>query len=213
LRHVEDGRARLPQEGRQLKAHLEAQLGVDIAQGIVEQQQFRRTRQRARQRRALLLAVRQLARRVGEHLVDLQQPGDALDAFANGRGRHAPRRQRTRDVVERGHVREEREVLEGHADAAVIGGDIRHILAVDEDGATIRIVDAGDQPQQDRLARAGRTEDDDDLSLVGGERDAVEHGPVLERFGEVLQLEARHPLPLHRAEREALDQIALGVEG
>ena len=41
-----------------------------------------RSRERAGQRRALLLAVRELARRVGEHLVDLQELGDTLDAFA-----------------------------------------------------------------------------------------------------------------------------------
>jgi hypothetical protein len=116
------------------------------------------------QRRALLLAVRELARRVGEHLVDLQELGDTLDAFADLRRRHVPCRQRAGDIVEGGHVREEREVLEGHADAAVIGGDVRHVLAVDEDGAAIRVVDTRYQPQQDGLAGAGGPEDDDDLA-------------------------------------------------
>ena len=73
-------------------------------------------------------------------------------------------------------MREEREVLEGHADAAVIGRYIGHVLTVDEDGAAIWIVYACDQPQQHRLAGAGGAEDDHDLAGLGCERDAIEHG-------------------------------------
>ena len=64
-----------------------------------------------------------------------------------------------------------------------------------EDGTPVGIVDARDQPQQQRLAGTGGAEDDDDLAGVGRERDAVEHGAVLERLGEALQLQPRHALP------------------
>ena len=50
------------------------------------------------------------------------------------------------------HVREQREILERHADAAVLRIDARHVLAVDQDGAVVGVVHAGDEAQQHRLA-------------------------------------------------------------
>ena len=46
------------------------------------------------------------------------------------------------------------------------GADAEHRAAVDADVAGIRLDDAGDQPQQHRLAGAGRAEDDDRLAAL-----------------------------------------------
>ena len=45
------------------------------------------------------------------------------------------RGQGARDIVEGTHVREQCEILERHADAAIFGLDVRHILPVDVDAA------------------------------------------------------------------------------
>ncbi len=65
LGDVEHGRAGAAQQVRQLEPHLVAQLGVDVAQRIVEQQDLGLSDEGARERRALLLAVRQLLRAGG----------------------------------------------------------------------------------------------------------------------------------------------------
>ena len=93
-------------------------------------------------------------------------------------------------------MREQGEVLEGHADAAEFGVDAGHVLAVDDDAARVGIEDTGDQAQQHRLAGAGRAEQDEDLAVVHGERNIVEHGVVLEPLDDVVKFERRHmPYP------------------
>ena len=83
LRDVENRRAGGLEQGRQFEAHLVAQLGVDVAQRIIEQQDLRIGHQRAGQRGALLLAVGQFARRVSENMPDLEERGDLLHLGAN----------------------------------------------------------------------------------------------------------------------------------
>ena len=48
------------------------------------------------------------------------------------------------DVLRRRHVREERVRLEDHPHVALVGRDARHVLAVDDDRAGVRAVEAGD---------------------------------------------------------------------
>ena len=85
-------RRRRLQQRRQFEPHFIAQLGVDIAQGIVEQQDLRVGDERARERRALLLPVGEFARRMAQHMADLQQRCDLLDLRLDrgGRARRAP---------------------------------------------------------------------------------------------------------------------------
>ena len=61
-----------------LGAHLDAQLGVEVRQRLVEQEQLRVARQRAAHRDALALAAGELAGLAVEQMLDLQQLGDAL---------------------------------------------------------------------------------------------------------------------------------------
>ena len=59
-----------------------------------------------------------------------------------------------RDVVAHGQMLERRIVLEDEADTAPLRRDVRHVAPVDRDGAGVGQVQAGDGPQQGRLARA-----------------------------------------------------------
>ena len=154
LCYVDDGRALVVEQARQFQAHLEAQFGIDVAQRVVEQEHRRRTGKRPRERRTLLLAVGKRPRLVRKHMADLQQLGDALDAGLYRAWRRLLRRQRRRDVVEGAHVREEGEILEGHANAAKFGIDVGNVLAADQDLSFFRVDHAGDQPEQHRLSRA-----------------------------------------------------------
>ena len=73
---VDRGVAVLVVQPAHLEAHLLAQIGVEIGQRLVEQQRLGLDDQRARERDALLLAARQLARiAVGELRRDAWSPG------------------------------------------------------------------------------------------------------------------------------------------
>ncbi len=66
-------------------------------------------------------------------------------------------------------MREQREILERHADIAMLGRNIGHVLPVDRDRTRGRLLDAGDEAQQHRLAGAGAAENHDDLAGLGRE--------------------------------------------
>ena len=92
-------------------------------------------------------------------------------------------------------MREERKILEGHADAAMFGIDLGHVFAADDDLAGIRLDDAGDEAQQHGLAGAGGAEEHEGLAVGDIERQVVEHGLALVALGDVLQLQRGHDYP------------------
>ena len=74
----------------QLEARLEAQLGVEVGERLVEQEEARLADDRARERDALLLAARELARRSLQQVADADLGGGAGDRAR--RSRRARRR-------------------------------------------------------------------------------------------------------------------------
>ena len=82
LRHIDDGRIVASQDARQFETHLVADLRVDVSQRVVEQHHARPSHQAARQRGALLLALRQRLRQVIEHMVDPQHAGRLVNPRA-----------------------------------------------------------------------------------------------------------------------------------
>jgi hypothetical protein len=91
------------------------------------------------------------------------------------------------------HVREQREVLEGHAHAAMFGRDVGNIVAGDLDGARGRFLHARDQPQQDGLAGAGAAEDHHDLAGLGCKVQPVEDLEGAIALRERLDFKLAHP--------------------
>jgi hypothetical protein len=96
------------------------------------------------------------------------------------------------DVLERRHVEEDLQVLEGARDAAsrALGGRaLRHVLACEHDPAGGRRVDAVDQVEQRRLARAIRADDRVDLALRDREVELRHGGDAAEALGQALDRE------------------------
>jgi hypothetical protein len=122
---VDGGDADGALQPQQLAAHLFPQSGVEIAQRLVEQQQFRLADDRARESHTLLFAAAQhrgialpIIGEIDAPQAVLDPPPDFFAAEA-----HAPHRlERERDVFEHGHVRPDRIGLENHADAALVHG-------------------------------------------------------------------------------------------
>ena len=86
--------------------------------------------------------------------------------------RHPPRLQADLHVLLHGQPGQQREGLEHHGGFPVGAGQP---LAAEQHLAVGRRDQAGDAPQQGRLAAAAAAEQRDELALVDGQRDAVEH--------------------------------------
>ena len=96
------------------------------------------------------------------------------------------------DVVERAHALEQRDVLECPGDAG--GGSLvcPHAaigLALVDDGAFLRPVEAVDDVEHGTLAGTVRADDRQDLTLADFKTDAVERTNAAERQADVLDLE------------------------
>ncbi len=61
--------------------------------------------------------------------------------------RQTPLLQAEGDVARHRHMRPERVGLEHHADVALPRRHVEYILAADDDGAVLRLVEAGDEAQ------------------------------------------------------------------
>ena len=102
------------------------------------------------------------------------------------------------DVVGHGHVREQRVGLEDHAHVALVGRQVRDVLAVDLDAARVGVLEAGDHAQRRRLAAAGRPEEGDELAALGGEDEVLDRGEGAELLLDVGQLQEAHACLAHQ---------------
>jgi hypothetical protein len=168
------GHAHAAQDGGELELHLGAQLAVEGAHGLVEQQQLRRARKAPGQRHALLLATGQLVRAA------VAVVGHADEAEQLGHPGRAPRpvpaslAEAEAHVLRHRQVREQRVGLEHQVDRPAVrrlGGDV---AAVDADAPAVGLLEAGQDPQQRRLAAARRPQQREDLAAGQTERHAAQ---------------------------------------
>ena len=136
---------------------------------LVAEQDVRRVDQRAGDGDALALPSREL-RGIGALLVreahHLQRFTGAAGALGSGDARDF---QREGDIVERGRVRKEIELLENHADGTARRAQLRpaeraHHASVHPHLARARLLEQVDQAHQRRFARAREAEQADDLT-------------------------------------------------
>ena len=152
---VDEGDADLGLDPLQLELHLLAQLEVERAERLVEEQHARMVDQGPRQRDALLLAageLRWLALLIARQLDQLEQRGDLLPHLAVG---YAAAAEAERDVLEDGEVRKEGVVLEDGVHVALEGRQAGHIGVAEVDRPAARLLEAADHAQGGRLAAAG----------------------------------------------------------
>ena len=156
---------------------------VEIAGRLVGQQDRGVVDQRARDRHALLLAARELARMVGLAPGQAERAQRRVGALGAAL-RLARVEQRQRDVLARARALEQIEALEHEADpAAAHLRERRLVLARDVDafeevGAARRAVEAAEHVHERRFARARRAHDRDELAALDGEIDAAQRAHV-----------------------------------
>ncbi|MNS75462.1 hypothetical protein D3C72_1089840 [compost metagenome] len=174
MRDVDDGGLQALVQQLDLGAHFHAQLGVQVRQRFVEQEQRRLARNGAAHGHALALAARQLRRTAVQQVRDLQGFSDAGDDFFLLRLRHFFHVQAERDVFAHRHRRVQRVGLEHHGDVAVLRRQVVDDLAVDEDFAGRDAFQAGHHVEQGRLAGAGAADEDQELAILDLDVDALE---------------------------------------
>ena len=175
---------------QQLAAHLHAQLRIEVGQRFVQQQHLGLDGERARERDSLLLPAGKLvrpARAVAGESHELERGIRAAPYFL---ARQPALLESESHVPRHRHVRPEGVVLEHHADIALPRLDAGHVAPADEELACLVLVEAGDQAQQRRLARARGPQEREELPRLHSERDVVQDfgGPI--RQLDILRLDA-----------------------
>ncbi len=200
---IDEGDAGAALQALELDAHLLAQLGVEIGERLVEQQDLGLDHQAAGERDALLLAARQLVRIARREPGEVDERQRLLDLLPGLRRRRLPDLEAKHDVLVYGLVRPHRIVLEHHAHAALIrrghaAGRGDEPVA-DMDGAGVGHDIARDHAQGRGLAAAARAEQRDELIVLDVE---IEIGDRrrrvvarVEALGQALERDARHYEP------------------
>src|SRR5690606_22475892 len=188
----DDGLAVFAVEHLQQAEDLVGGLAVEVAGGLVADQQGGVGDQGAGDRHALLLAAGELAGLVPGALGQTDQAQRHLGAPGPLGAAHLAQQQRQLDVLLRAQHRQQVVELEDEAD--VLGAPARQFaglelvdaLAVDADAAGGGRVQAADQVQQGGLARARRAHQGDEGTALDLEVDAVQHFHLLLAAGVVL---------------------------
>ncbi len=133
---------------------------------LVEQQHRGPVHERPRQRHALLLPARQLARLGPLPPAQLHQLQRLGHARADLVPVHLPALEPEGHVVLHVQVLEQRVALEDRVHVSPVGRHRLHRLALEEDAALGGLLEPGHHPQRGGLAAAGRAEQREELALL-----------------------------------------------
>ncbi len=167
-----------------------ADLGIERAEGFVEQQDARLDRHGAGQCHTLALAAGKLVRIALFEPRKLDHIEEVRDALADlGLGRAAgggANLQAEADVLGHRHMPEQGVMLEHEADIAILHGMMRGIFRAEEDLAVGWKIQPCDQPQERRLAGTGRTKQRDQFAGRDFQRHVVQRGEAVEFLADIV---------------------------
>ncbi len=187
MRDVDERDPDLVLDSLQLELHVLAELQIERAERLVEQEHAWVIHECPRERDPLLLTPRELLRpprcksREPDELEDLAHPAGAL-ALCN-----ALALEPERDVVLDRHVRKERVALEDGVDVALVGRQADDVLLAEEDPALARLLEPADHAQRRRLPASGGAEQREEGPSWNLERDPVHGDGVVEALDDVLE--------------------------
>ena len=178
MRDVDRGDAETLLEGGDLGAGRDAELGVEVRQRLVHQEDLRLANDGAAHGDALTLTTREGLRLTVEEVLQAEQLGGFLDALlALGLG-HVLHLQCEAHVVTHGHVGVQGVVLEDHRDVAVLRREVGHIALADEDRAGVDLFQACKHTKRGGLATARRADKDHELAVLDLEVQLVDRSAV-----------------------------------
>ena len=152
--HDHGGHVHLVVEVAQPSPQLLAHLGIEGAEGLIEQQHPGLHRQGPGQGHPLALAAGELGGETRSVALQLHQIEQLIDAALDRLLLPAAQLQAKGHVLAHGAVLEQGEVLKHEAHLPVLHGAIGGLLSGDPDAAGVGLLQAGDQTQQRALARA-----------------------------------------------------------
>ena len=180
MRHQHDGRMAGAVHAEQQLDDLMTGLAVQVAGRFVREQQRGIVGERAGDGHALLLAARQLRRIVMAAVAEADLGEQRVRA--RPRLRRAGNLHRDEHVLERGQRGQQMKKLEDEPDALAaqprqgILVERRDVDAVEHDTAVRRRIETGQQPEQGRLAAAGRPGDGHDAAGRNRQVERVQDG-------------------------------------
>ena len=169
VRHVDGRRAELVVDAPDLRAHLEAQLRVEVRERLVHQHERRLDDDGAGDRHALLLAAGELARQLvllAPQADEVQRLVDLAVDLGLGRAAHL---QAEADVLAHVEMGKERVVLEHHAEPALLRAQGVDPALVEPDRSAGDGKKTRDAVQRRRLSAARRSEQGDELAAPDGQ--------------------------------------------
>ena len=174
----------------QLELQLLAQLGVERAERLVEQQHPRAQHERPGECHALLLTARQLVRLALGELLEAHETqclGRACRRLIAREVVHEA--QAERDVALDGQVGEQRIALEHRVDRSALGWHAGDVLAVEQHPAGIGVLEAPDHAQRGGLAAAARAEQREELAGADRDVDVLQHGVLAVGLRELYEVD------------------------
>ena len=162
---VDDRRLQAIEEQLQLGAHLHAQLGIEVGERFIQQEESWLPHQGPAERHPLSLPAGELSRPAIEQLRDAEQIGGARDFLGDGLPRFVAHFEGEGQVVAHAHVRVEGVALEDHGDVPVAGVQAADLLLVDEDLALGDVLQPGEHVERRALATPRRSDERHELPI------------------------------------------------
>jgi hypothetical protein len=195
--HIHERDADLALDRAELLLHLLAQLQVERAERLVQQQDARAVHERAGKGHALPLPARELAwppPLVAAETYQLERlGGPSAPLFLAGL--RDP--QAVLDVLAHAHVRKERVVLEHGVHVALVGREVGYVAPRQLYPSFIGPLEARDHAQAGRLARARRAQQREELVFSNFQVDPVDRHEVAERLASPVEAHGNLPIPGH----------------
>ena len=168
------------------------QLGVQVGQRLVEQQQVGFDDHGPGEGHPLLLTTGQLRHGTLFQTGQSHQVERSRDAVRSLGRRHLPGAQAEGHVLEDGHVGEKGVVLKHHPGVPPVGGHVGDVLVVKEHGTGSGKDKPGDHAENGRLAASARPEQTEELAVGHGQADALHDRVVIEMLGEAIEGDLGH---------------------
>ena len=174
-------------QGPDIVPQLNAQTGIQVGKGLVQQQDLGLLDQGPGNGHPLLLTAGELTGLAVEQLCDLQHLGDILQPLTALCLGYTVHFQGEQNVVLNGHVGVQGVVLEYHADIPVFRRHIGHRLAVKKNLPLGRLFQTCHHRQCGTLAATGGAQQADHLTVLYGKGQMIHCCGVFECFCNIFQ--------------------------
>ena len=191
--HIDEGDAEFFLKLFEFQPHLVSQLGVEGAEGFVEEEDLGLADDRAGQGDALALAAGKLRRLAVHEIAECGHLHNAIDAAGDVQLGDAFHAQPEGDVFVNREMRKEGVTLKNLVHIAAVGGIKCHILAVDENPARAWRVESADESQAGGLAASGGAEEGHELAGVDCKTRVLEGFVGTEALADLAEFKHRSP--------------------